>query len=224
MFFVCLPAHRHPRGDDPGPRPPVRGRMVAAFFDDPDPASGRECPLRRHGALFFLLDGHAAGTELGNRSIQPLPGCGIPGDTGGRPDPAHFADQYVPDGIGSAGRRVALSGSSDPSVFHRPREDEVPGGSPGSDSCMRWPRATGPSAPRPSPAAPISCSSSTRSCGNGCAPVSGWPSQAWPAHRAADDARVPMHVCQICGVPKESNPQMEFRYCPLCKGNSGLLH
>ena len=36
--------------------------------------------------------------------------------------------------------------------------------------------------------------------------------------RAADDARVPMHVCQICGVTEKSNPQMEFRYCPLCKG------
>lgn len=36
--------------------------------------------------------------------------------------------------------------------------------------------------------------------------------------RAADEAAAPMHVCQVCGVTEKSNPQMEFRYCPLCKG------
>jgi hypothetical protein len=35
---------------------------------------------------------------------------------------------------------------------------------------------------------------------------------------AADEADVPMHVCTVCGVTEKSNPQMEFRYCPLCKG------
>jgi hypothetical protein len=37
--------------------------------------------------------------------------------------------------------------------------------------------------------------------------------------RARDsDANAPMHVCQVCGVTEKSNPQMEFRYCPLCTG------
>jgi hypothetical protein len=38
--------------------------------------------------------------------------------------------------------------------------------------------------------------------------------------RARDsiDPGAPMHVCQVCGVTEKSNPQMEFRYCPLCKG------
>jgi hypothetical protein len=34
----------------------------------------------------------------------------------------------------------------------------------------------------------------------------------------SDAANAPMHVCKVCGVTEKSNPQMEFRYCPLCTG------
>jgi hypothetical protein len=32
------------------------------------------------------------------------------------------------------------------------------------------------------------------------------------------DLTQPMHTCVLCGVNEKTNPKMEFRYCPLCKG------
>ncbi len=39
--------------------------------------------------------------------------------------------------------------------------------------------------------------------------------------KRASQVQQPFHVCHVCGLTDKTDPKMEFRYCPLCKGSPG---